>query len=65
MTLQRHARSVDGTIPVTALLYDDEESYASQDGIGIYDGYDAFPSVSLVHFSLPCIGSHFRVYAAV
>lgn len=38
MILQRYSRSVDGTIPVAALLYDDEESYASQDGVGIYDG---------------------------
>lgn len=38
MILQRYSRFVDGTIPVAALLYDDEESYASQDGVGIYDG---------------------------
>jgi hypothetical protein len=38
MTLQKHTRPVDGTIPVTALLYSDEENYASQDGVGIYDG---------------------------
>jgi hypothetical protein len=38
MTLQKHTISVDGTIPVTALLYNDEENYASQDGVGIYDG---------------------------
>ena len=42
MTLQKYTRSVDGTIPVVALLYNDEESYASQDGVGIYDGYVAF-----------------------
>ncbi|KAI0270582.1 hypothetical protein BC834DRAFT_922517 [Gloeopeniophorella convolvens] len=38
MTLQKYTRSVDGTIPVPALLYDDEENHASQDGVGIYDG---------------------------
>ncbi|KAI0299049.1 EAP30/Vps36 family-domain-containing protein [Multifurca ochricompacta] len=38
MTLQRYTRSVDGTIPISALLYGDEDSYASQDGVGIYDG---------------------------
>lgn len=42
MTLQKYTRSVDGTIPVVAFLYNDEESYASQDGVGIYDGYVAF-----------------------
>jgi ESCRT-II complex subunit VPS36 len=39
MALRRYTRPVDGTIPVPALLYNDEEIYASQDGIGIYDGY--------------------------
>jgi hypothetical protein len=38
MILQKYSRFVDGTIPVAALLYDDEEIYASQDGVGIYDG---------------------------
>jgi hypothetical protein len=38
MILQKYSRFVDGTIPVAALLYDDEENYASQDGVGIYDG---------------------------
>jgi hypothetical protein len=38
MILQKYTKSVDGTIPVPALLYDDEENYASQDGVGIYDG---------------------------
>jgi len=28
MTLQKYSRFVDGTIPVPALLYDDEENYA-------------------------------------
>lgn len=39
MALRRYTRSVDGTIPVQALLYDDEELVAVQDGVGIYDGY--------------------------
>jgi hypothetical protein len=39
MVLRRYARSVDGTIPAQALLYNDEEIHASQDGVGIYDGY--------------------------
>lgn len=31
-------RPVDGSIPVQALLYNDEELLASQDGVGIYCG---------------------------
>lgn len=31
-------RPVDGSIPVQALLYNDEEPLASQDGVGIYYG---------------------------
>lgn len=38
MSIQRYTRPVDGTIPVPALLYDDEDGLASQDGVGIYDG---------------------------
>ncbi|KAG1893967.1 EAP30/Vps36 family-domain-containing protein [Suillus fuscotomentosus] len=38
MALRRYTASIDGTIPVPALLYDDEEYLASQDGVGIYDG---------------------------
>lgn len=38
MSLRRYTRSVDGTIPVRALLYEDEDLIASQEGIGIYDG---------------------------
>ncbi|OAX38083.1 hypothetical protein K503DRAFT_741756 [Rhizopogon vinicolor AM-OR11-026] len=37
MALRRYTTSVDGTIPVPALLYGDEELLASQDGVGIYD----------------------------
>jgi len=38
MVLRRYTRPVDGTIPVQALLYHDEELLASQDTVGIYDG---------------------------
>ncbi|PCH42956.1 hypothetical protein WOLCODRAFT_138126 [Wolfiporia cocos MD-104 SS10] len=38
MSLRRYTTGVDGTIPVQALLYEDEDLLASQDGIGIYDG---------------------------
>lgn len=39
MVLRRFTISVDGTIPISALLYDDEDLLASQDSVGIYDGY--------------------------
>ncbi|KAF8549397.1 hypothetical protein OG21DRAFT_1515242 [Imleria badia] len=38
MALRRFTISVDGTIPIPALLYDDEDLLASQDSVGIYDG---------------------------
>ncbi|KAF7343333.1 Vacuolar protein-sorting-associated protein 36 [Mycena venus] len=38
MTLRRSTKLVDGTIPIPALLYNDEELLSSQDGVGIYDG---------------------------
>ncbi|KAL1748714.1 EAP30/Vps36 family-domain-containing protein [Schizophyllum fasciatum] len=38
MALAQRSRSIDGTIPVVALLYSDEELCASQDGVGVYDG---------------------------
>ncbi|KAJ7078084.1 EAP30/Vps36 family-domain-containing protein [Mycena epipterygia] len=38
MTLRRCTKPVDGTIPIPALLYNDEELLASQEGVGIYDG---------------------------
>jgi len=38
MALRRYTRPVDGTIPVPALLYNDEEIHANQDGVGVYDG---------------------------
>ncbi|KAF8439946.1 EAP30/Vps36 family-domain-containing protein [Boletus edulis BED1] len=38
MILRRFAIPVDGTIPIPALLYGDEDLLASQDGVGIYDG---------------------------
>lgn len=39
LMLNRYSRTVDGSIPVPALLYDDERLLASQDGVGLYDGY--------------------------
>lgn len=36
--MQRHARPLDGSIPLAALLYDEEQVVTSQDGIGLYDG---------------------------
>ncbi|EPS99274.1 hypothetical protein FOMPIDRAFT_1050784 [Fomitopsis schrenkii] len=38
MSLRRYTKGVDGTIPVHALLYEDEELLASQENIGVYDG---------------------------
>ena len=43
MALRRFTASVDGTIPIPALLYDDEGLLAYQDSVGIYDGYVLFP----------------------
>ncbi|KAH9887028.1 EAP30/Vps36 family-domain-containing protein [Cubamyces lactineus] len=43
MALKRYSYSVDGTIPIPALLYDDEVLLASQDGVGIYDGPQKAP----------------------
>ncbi|KZV70568.1 hypothetical protein PENSPDRAFT_651440 [Peniophora sp. CONT] len=42
--LPKFTRSVDGTIPVPALLYHDEETYAEQDSVGIYDGTQKAPN---------------------
>jgi ESCRT-II complex subunit VPS36 len=39
MTLQVCSKPIDGSIPVQALLFEDEQLMASQDGIGIYEGY--------------------------
>jgi ESCRT-II complex subunit VPS36 len=39
MSIPRFTSTVDGTIPVPALLHDDEELLASQENVGIYDGY--------------------------
>ncbi|KAG9125872.1 hypothetical protein FRC07_005812 [Ceratobasidium sp. 392] len=41
--MNRHFRRLDGSIPVAALLYEDEELVASQDGIGLYDGKEKSP----------------------
>ena len=38
MALRRFSSSIDGTIPVAALLYNDEELLGSQESVGIYDG---------------------------
>ncbi|KAI0706725.1 EAP30/Vps36 family-domain-containing protein [Cerioporus squamosus] len=43
MSLRRYTSSVDGTIPVPALLYDDEVLLISQEGVGIYDGPQKAP----------------------
>ncbi|KAJ7601238.1 EAP30/Vps36 family-domain-containing protein [Mycena floridula] len=43
MSLRRFTTAVDGTIPIQALLYDDEELLASQDGVGIYIGNQKSP----------------------
>lgn len=48
--LKRYTKPVDGTIPIPALLYEDEDLLASQEGLGIYDGY-----VPLLPFIEPCI----------
>ncbi|KAI0075151.1 hypothetical protein K474DRAFT_1646878 [Panus rudis PR-1116 ss-1] len=42
--LKRYSTSVDGTIPVQALLYEDEQLLASQEAVGIYDGTQKSPS---------------------
>lgn len=44
MALRRFTRPVDGTIPVQALLYNDEEIHATQDSVGIYDGPQKSPN---------------------
>jgi hypothetical protein len=38
MILKSYTKPIDGTIPVQALLYDDEQLLGSQEGVGIYDG---------------------------
>ncbi|KAI0789278.1 EAP30/Vps36 family-domain-containing protein [Abortiporus biennis] len=42
--LKRYSKTVDGTIPVQALLYPDEDLLSSQEGVGIYDGTLKSPS---------------------
>ncbi|KAH7922486.1 hypothetical protein BV22DRAFT_1017196 [Leucogyrophana mollusca] len=53
MALQRYTAAVDGTIPIPALLYGDEELLASQDNVGIYDGLQKAPNhqTGTVHVS--------------
>ena len=36
--LTLYGRPVDGTIPLIALLYDDEHLLGSQENVGFYDG---------------------------
>ncbi|KAF9267834.1 hypothetical protein L218DRAFT_977819 [Marasmius fiardii PR-910] len=43
MDLTSIATPVDGTIPVEALLFQDEELLTSQDGVGLYIGNDKIP----------------------
>ncbi|KAF9072395.1 EAP30/Vps36 family-domain-containing protein [Rhodocollybia butyracea] len=43
MVLQRFTKPVDGTIPIQALMYNDEELISTQDGVGIYDGSQKSP----------------------
>ncbi|KAG8853932.1 hypothetical protein FRB96_007941 [Tulasnella sp. 330] len=38
--MNRYTRRVDGSTPIRALLYDDEELVGSQEGVGLYDGKD-------------------------
>jgi len=38
MALKRFGQTIDGTIPIQALLYEDEQLLGSQDNVGIYDG---------------------------
>ncbi|KAI0370971.1 hypothetical protein BV20DRAFT_966072 [Pilatotrama ljubarskyi] len=53
MSLKRYSYSVDGTIPVPALLYDDEVLLSSQDSVGIYDGPHKAPhhQAGIVHIT--------------
>ncbi|KAF9522606.1 EAP30/Vps36 family-domain-containing protein [Crepidotus variabilis] len=44
MALKRYTKSIDGSIPVQALLYDEEESLTSQDAVGIYDRSQKSPN---------------------
>lgn len=55
MVLRRFTTAIDGTIPIPALLYDDEDLLASQDSVGIYDGYVLF-----LHFASGFYG-HMRL----
>ncbi|KAG8688709.1 hypothetical protein FRC09_012767, partial [Ceratobasidium sp. 395] len=41
--MNRHFRRLDGSIPVAALLYEDEELVTSQEGVGLYDGKEKTP----------------------
>ncbi|PFH47429.1 hypothetical protein AMATHDRAFT_77206 [Amanita thiersii Skay4041] len=43
MALRHCTKPIDGTIPVQALLYDDEELLTTQEGVGIYEGQQKSP----------------------
>ncbi|EGN92648.1 hypothetical protein SERLA73DRAFT_79454 [Serpula lacrymans var. lacrymans S7.3] len=63
MALRRYTGSVDGTIPIPALLYNDEELLASQENIGIYSGLQKSPdhqagSVHVTSHRLFYVDSH-------
>ncbi|OCH87834.1 hypothetical protein OBBRIDRAFT_795815 [Obba rivulosa] len=58
MSLKRYAKSVDGTIPVQALLYTDEDLLASQESVGIYDG----PQKSAQHQAGSVYATTYRLF---
>ena len=72
MALRRFTTAVDGTIPIPALLYSDEDLLTSQDGVGIYDGCVPFLPISatgfychmqlIVRFIIPSINTKFTVF---
>jgi ESCRT-II complex subunit VPS36 len=42
MSLKTATKHIDGSIPVQAFLYQDEDLQLSQDGVGVYDGHGSF-----------------------
>ncbi|KAJ3573279.1 hypothetical protein NP233_g2525 [Leucocoprinus birnbaumii] len=58
MALPRYTVPVDGTIPVQALLYTDEQLLATQEGVGIYDG----PQKSAPHQSGTIYATSHRIF---
>ncbi|OBZ74947.1 Vacuolar protein-sorting-associated protein 36 [Grifola frondosa] len=53
MSLKRYTQKVDGTIPIQALLYEDEVLLASQEGVGIYDGSPRHTNVNRTRYNSP------------